>query len=348
LGILLEYPERKEAGNRTVVVSSHAKKSTIGIGFVGLGSFAESMLMPPLKAGKVDFIGVSTGTPVNAKSAAQKYGFRVCSTDSMEIINNPDVTAIFCASRHDSHARYVEAAITAGKPIFVEKPLCINRKQLSGIDKAIQLNNGRVMVGFNRRFSESFRAIKKFYNDRSEPMAITYRVNAGFIPKTSWIQDPAQGGRIIGEGCHFIDTMAYLTGSVPVRVYAEALSSPNREIIHHDNVVITVKFADGSVGVLEYFANGDPAVAKEFCQVFCENKVAVMNNFKTVELTVGKKTKTLSFDGSKGQREEVAATLDSIKNGKSMPISYEQIRGVTLATFAAEESLSTGSAVVIE
>lgn len=348
LGILLEYPERKEAGNRTVKVSSHSKKSSIGIGFVGLGSFAESMLMPPLKAGKVDFIGVSTGTPVNAKSAAQKYGFRVCSTDSMEIINNPDVNAIFCASRHDSHARYVQAAITAGKPIFVEKPLCVNRQELTEIDKVVTMNNGRVMVGFNRRFSESFRAVKKFYNDRSEPMAITYRVNAGFIPKTSWIQDSAQGGRIIGEGCHFIDTMAYLTGSVPVRVYAEALSSPNREIMHHDNVIITIKFADGSVGVLEYFANGDPSVAKEFCQVFCENKVAVMNNFKTAELTLGKKTKTLKFNGSKGQKEEVSATLEAIKSGSQMPISYEQIRGVTLATFAAEESLSTGLAVVIE
>ncbi|MFN8358420.1 MAG: bi-domain-containing oxidoreductase [Candidatus Kapaibacterium sp.] len=348
LGIVLDYPERKEALNRTVKVSNFEKKSSIGIGFVGLGSFAESMLMPPLKSAKVDFVGVSTGTPVNAKSAAQKYGFRVCSTDSMEIIKNKDVNAIFCASRHDSHARYVLAAIAERKPIFVEKPLCVNREQLTEIDAAVSANNGRVMVGFNRRFSESFRAIKKFYADRSEPMAITYRVNAGFIPKTSWIQDPNQGGRIIGEGCHFIDTMAYLTGSVPVKVYAEALSSPNREIMHHDNVIITIKFADGSVGVLEYFANGDPAVAKEFCQVFCENKVAVMNNFKTVELTLGKKTKTLNFDGSKGQREEVAATIEAIKSGKEMPISYEQIRGVTLATFAAEESMATGAAVVIE
>ncbi len=348
LGIVLDYPERKEALNRTVKVSNFEKKSSIGIGFVGLGSFAESMLMPPLKSAKVDFVGVSTGTPVNAKSAAQKYGFRVCSTDSMEIIKNKDVNAIFCASRHDSHSRYVLAAIAERKPIFVEKPLCVNREQLTEIDAAVSANNGRVMVGFNRRFSESFRAIKKFYADRSEPMAITYRVNAGFIPKTSWIQDPNQGGRIIGEGCHFIDTMAYLTGSVPVRVYAEALSSPNREIMHHDNVIITIKFADGSVGVLEYFANGDPAVAKEFCQVFCENKVAVMNNFKTVELTLGKKTKTLNFDGSKGQREEVAATIEAIKSGKEMPISYEQIRGVTLATFAAEESMATGAAVVIE
>ena len=113
-------------------------------------------------------------------------------------------------------------------------------------------------------------------------------------------------------------------------------------------MIITIKFADGSVGVLEYFANGDPAVAKEFCQVFCENKVAVMNNFKTVELTLGKKTKTLNFDGSKGQREEVAATIEAIKSGKEMPISYKQIRGVTLATFAAEESMATGAAVVIE
>jgi polar amino acid transport system substrate-binding protein len=342
LGIILTYPERKEAGKRVLQTKKYEPKSTIGIGFIGAGSFAQTMLIPPLKSQGVDFISVSTGTPVNAKSAAQKYGFSEAATDSMNVITHDKVSMIFCASRHDSHARYVQKAVEMKKPIFVEKPLCITREELEQIDIAVAHNAGRVMVGFNRRFSDSFVAIKKFFAHRSEPMSITYRVNAGFIPKSSWIQDPAQGGRIIGEGCHFIDCMAFLTGSVPIKVHAEQLSSRNREHAQQDNVSIIIRFADGSVGTLLYLANGDGSIDKEYCEVFCEGKTAIMNNFRNVILAQGKKQKTLSFDGLKGHREEIVATVAAIKKGESMPIDYATIRAVTLSTIAAVESLQTG------
>lgn len=342
LGLVLTYPERAEARKRTVNAKSYEPKSKVGVGFVGAGSFAQTMLIPPLKTEGVDFISVSTGTPVNAKSAAQKYGFMEAATDSMSVIDNKAVNMVFCASRHDSHARYVQKAVEMNKPVFVEKPLCINREELEQLDIAVAHNNGRVMVGFNRRFSASFGAIKKFFAHRSEPMSITYRVNAGFIPKSSWIQDPAQGGRIIGEGCHFIDCMAYLTGSVPIKVHAEQLSSKNREFAQQDNVSIVIRFADGSVGTLLYLANGDGSVDKEYCEVFCEGKTAIMNNFRNVVLAQGKKQKTLSFDGLKGHREEIAATIAAVKKGAPMPIDYETIRAVTLATIGAVESLGNG------
>lgn len=342
LGIVLTYPERKESSKKQLENKTYSKLSSVGVGFIGAGSFAQTMLLPPLKSASTDFVAVSTATPANAKSVAHKFGFARFSTDSESVISDKDTSFIVIASRHDSHAKYVEQAISAGKPVFVEKPLAITREQLSRIDEQISAANGRVMVGFNRRFSASFRTMKEFFGTRTDPMTMIYRVNAGTIPKTSWIQDPLQGGRIIGEGCHFIDCMTYLCGALPISVYAESISGNNREIANHDIVSITVKFADGSIGTLHYFANGDGAVGKEYCEAFCENKTAIMDNFAKVTLYQGKKQKVITMDGTKGHREEVSATVQAVKSGSAMPISYKELYAVTSATFAAEESLATG------
>ena len=178
-------------------------------------------------------------------------------------------------------------------------------------------------------------------------MIMNYRVNAGFIPPTHWLFTRENAGRIIGEACHFIDCMVYLTGSLPVQVYAESISSANIEAHNRDNAVITIKFADGSLGSIQYISNSDTALPKELCEVFCEGSSAIMNNFTTVELYRAGKVKKIAFDGKKGHREEVLATVEAIKSGKTMPIDYSEIRAITLATFAAEESMSSGMAVRI-
>jgi len=348
LGIVLNYPERENANNKTVVSKPEWKaKSQIGIGFIGAGSFAQNFLIPPLQSSVVDFVVVSTATPVNAVSVAKRFGFKFSTTDSSELINNPAVNLVFCASKHDSHAKYVVESISAGKPVFVEKPLAINSEELMQIDETVKKQNGNVMVGFNRRFSKSFTIISDFFKMRKDPMSVSYRVNAGHIPLNHWIQHPEQGGRIIGEACHFIDCMVYLTKALPVKIYAESISSDNKDIKNHDTVLITIKFSDGSIGSLEYFSNGDPSVPKEYCTVFCEGSVAIMNNFQTVELFRAGKNKKITLDGKKGHTEEVKAVVASIKEGKPFPISYEQIRAVTLATFAAELSLKNGMPVEI-
>jgi polar amino acid transport system substrate-binding protein len=213
--------------------------------------------------------------------------------------------------------------------------------QLDEIEEAINTNQGRVMVGFNRRFSAPFRAIADFYKNRTEPMIINYRINAGFINANHWLYTPENGGRIIGEVCHFIDCMVYLTQSLPVRIYAEAISSENRTNPNHSNVNISIKFTDGSIGMVSYCSNGDKSVAKEYCEVFCEQSTAIMNNFKTVELYRAGNVRKLKFDGSKGHKEEVEAFLKSVRTGDKMPISYTAIKAITLATFAAEESIQT-------
>lgn len=350
LGILLKYQDKsdKEIVRTFKSTAGNNKIEDIKIGFIGAGTFGQNYLLPAIKKTNSQLISVSTATPVNAKTVADKFGFINCSTDSLSIINDPNVNTVFCSSLHNSHSEYVLASVKAGKPIFIEKPLCVNREQLAEIDNAVIAHNGRIMVGFNRRFSKSFTAVKHFFSTKSSPMNIMYRVNAGTLPKTHWSYHPEQGnGRIIGEACHFIDCMCYLTGSVPVSVYAESLGSQDMNDYNYDNSSLVIKFADGSCGTLLYYANGDTSFAKEFCEVFCEGSLAVMNNFEEVKLIRNGKTKIHKFDGKKGHREEVAAVIHSIEAGEEMPISYGVIRKITLATFAAIESINSGNAVQI-
>ena len=349
LGILLKYKEGNVNLKRTIELPARINaQADINVGFIGAGSHAQFYILPNLKANDISLIGVSTSSPVESQSVAKKFGFHYSSTDSIELINNPAVNTVFCASWHNTHAQYVLESVKAGKPVYVEKPLAINPDELSEIDEAVRNYNGRVMVGFNRRFSESFREISKFFAYRKNPMFVSYRVNAGLIPKTHWIQLPEQGGRIIGEVCHFVDCIVYLTGSKPVHVFSESLSFSSYEAIDRDNIVVTIKFSDGSTGVINYLSNGDTSVDKEYCEVFCENSIAVMNNFVSVELVRGGKSNWKRFDGKKGHKEEIIATLDSIRQGKPMPITYDDIRAVTLTTFAIEESLSTGKIIEID
>ncbi len=346
-GVVLSYLHQEHTGNARIVPNlksqtSNLKSHHCHIGFIGAGSFAQAQLLPPLKSLKARMVAVATNTPITAKSVAERFGFENFATDAEEVIKHSDVTLLFCASRHESHAGYVIRAIEEEKPIFVEKPLAISHEQLVLIDAAIEQYNGHVMVGFNRRFSAPFKTIKEAFKNRVEPMAISYRVNAGYIPSDNWVQEPLQGGRIIGEGCHFIDCMVFLTDALPVSVYAEAISTANGKAQGHDTVIITIKFSDGSIGTLQYFANGDSAVPKEYCEVFCGGKTAIMNNFKTVEIAQGKRIKSYSFNGTKGHQEEIRETIGSLQREGRFPIEYNVLRSVTLATFAAEVSLQTG------
>jgi polar amino acid transport system substrate-binding protein len=350
LGILLHYSGNDNTTSKTVqLTGEYSKIDKVSIGFLGAGTFAQNYLLPPLKDTSVQLHSVSTASSVNAMTIAKRFGFLNASTDSEAIINNREINAIFCATRHDLHSKYVIEAVRASKPVFVEKPLAVNVEQLLEIDRAVAEYEGRIMVGFNRRFSKPFVDIKNFFAKRNDPMTVSYRVNAGIPPKTFWVFNPEQGGgRIIGEACHFIDTMCFLTDALPVRVYAECISSDNDMVFNYDNVVITIKFSDGSVGSLQYFANGDSALSKEYCEVHCENTSAVMNNFELVDYYKNSKHIKKTYNGKKGHNEEVVATLEAMRQGKELPINYETIRKVTLATFAAVESLKTSFAVELK
>ncbi len=347
LGIALTYKDDAKLDTLISVRPKTVSPTNPSLGFIGAGSFAQAQLLPPLRSLGVQFAGVSTSNPANALSVAKHFGFGFSGTNSEEIIKHPNTNMIFCATRHDSHAKYVLSSIEAEKPIFVEKPLCINREELQSINEAVHAKNGQVMVGFNRRFSKPFQDIKQFFSSCTSPLSMMYRINAGAIPLSSWIQDPLQGGRIIGEACHFIDCMVYLTGAKPVEVFAKALSHESRHIAHHDSAHIMIRFSDGSIGTILYLANGDASLPKEYCEVFAEGKSAIMNNFTSVTFASGKKSKVRSYDGKKGHAEEVSAFVNAVKQGKPMPISFQEIMQVSETSIAAVESMQNGLLITI-
>lgn len=349
IGIILQYPERSESLVRTVQVHpAKAGSGALGVAYIGAGNFAQSYLLPPTQKAGARMVAVATSTAVNARSVAEKFGFQQATTDVEAVLANPEVNAVFIATRHDTHGDYVARSLQAGKQVFVEKPLAINREELEKIRELAEQGRDRVMVGFNRRFSKPLVDIRKMFANCGEPLAMMYRVNAGFIKPDNWIQAPAQGGRIIGEGCHFIDCMQFMTGGArPISVYAAAIGSSNTQVRNADNVSITIRFSDGSIGTLLYLANGDPSVPKEYFEVFGAGMTAIMQNFATVAISRGRKTKVEKYNGDKGHSEEVAQTIGAMKSGGPMPISFQSLHDTTIATIAALESLATGEVMRI-
>ena len=249
-------------------------------------------------------------------------------------------------TRHDTHAELVIKALKAGKNVFVEKPLAINSAQLSAVSKQLKANSQLLTVGFNRRFAPLAQKLFAFIKDHTEPMHIHYRVNAGYLPLNHWAQDPnIGGGRIIGEGCHFIDFITFLVGTAPVSVTAYAL--PDQGKYREDNVSMTFAFEDGSVGVVDYLANGDKSFPKERVEVFCGGKIAVLDDFRALELIENGNRKTIKGAQDKGWKYEWIAFTKSIREGGEPPIPYEQLIGVTKASFAAVDSMRNRSNISI-
>ena len=295
--------------------------------------------------------GVCTSNGLNAKNVARKFGFEFASTDPREIYAAKNIDTVFIATRHNLHASLCVEAIKHHKHVFVEKPLALNEAGLREIvtahDSAKKQSHLRLMVGFNRRFSPSVRKLKEFFANAAEPMVVNYRVSAGFLPKDHWVHDPIEGGgRIIGEVCHFIDTIQYLTNGEPVSVYAQALSLTGART-QSDNVAITIRLSNGSVGVITYLANGDSALPKERIEAFCGGKTAVLDNFKTLEMYSGgtrRVQETLSVD--KGHKTEVEEFITSIHLANDL-IPFQSLVATTRATFRIVESLETGLPVKV-
>jgi polar amino acid transport system substrate-binding protein len=349
--VLLEYPERDDASRATRVdlaSPSPVPAADVAVGFLGAGNFAQSYLLPPLVKAGVPLRGVATSRPVSASSVAGKFGFAFAATDPAEVVEDDATTAVFIATRHDSHAGYVTEALAAGRHVFVEKPLAVTPEQLASVTEAAAAAVERglyLAVGFNRRFSQPFRDIQAFFAGRREPMAITYRINAGRIPHTSWIQASDQGGRIVGEGCHFVDVFQALTGARPQRVFAQAAQSHNVEAAGEDTATIVIVFDDGSIATLLYLANGDESVPKEWCEVSAGGKTAVMQNFTRVELHEGRSRSRRKYSGDKGHAEEVADFLAVVRGRSARTFGVESLVDTTAVTFAAVESIRTNEPV---
>lgn len=326
-----------------VSVQSNAV-STINIGFIGAGSFAQSYLIPYTKKEGASLDTVVTTKGITAKNVASKFGFNKASSEARDILDNDQINTVFIATPHNSHAPYTMEALKAGKNVFVEKPLAMNYDELEEVKKVYLESNRKLMVGFNRRFSPIAEKIKSEFVGNGEPKVVNIRVNAGFLPKDHWTQHKEiGGGRIIGEMCHFIDLMQYFTDAKPVKVYAASIKTDNQNLTSEDNISITVSFSDGSIGNLLYLGNGDKSLPKELIEVFSGGKVGRIHDFRKGDLHKGNKLIKLKLDG-KGHKQEVEAFLKSLKETTEAPIPFESIYLTTLTTFKVLDSLATGMA----
>ncbi|OGO76151.1 MAG: hypothetical protein A3K45_06465 [Chloroflexi bacterium RIFOXYC12_FULL_59_14] len=351
LGVLLTYPEEKKkeesdalslskGGKKVEFPHVEGQKSNVKLGVIGAGNFATGVLLPAIKkAGGISLIGIASAGGLHAQVAGKKFGFQYAASDDEEILNDPNINTVAILTRHDSHADLVVKALKVGKNVFVEKPLAINSNQLSVISKQLlKTKNGLLMTGFNRRFSPLAQSLSSFLSPRNEPLHVHYRVNTGYIPLNHWTQDEALGGgRVIGEACHFIDLLTFLVGEAPVSVTAHAL--PDNGKYREDNVSMTFTFPDGSIGVVDYLANGDKSFPKERVEVFCAGAIAVLDDFRILQMVKDGKKKEERRAQDKGWTDEWKAFTQSIREGGAPPIPYEQLIGVTKSTFAAVESL---------
>ncbi|MBN2589428.1 MAG: bi-domain-containing oxidoreductase [Sedimentisphaerales bacterium] len=348
LGIVLKYDIQKPIKRQKIEIKNAAKEAKVNVAFVGAGSYAQQNLLPNIQLNKSDVscVGIMSNSGTTSKRVAEKFGFQFCTSESSEIFDNKTINTVFVTTRHDSHAQYVRQAITAGKHVFVEKPLCLTIEDLDGIQQLYNdsKHNRQLMVGFNRRFAPLTVELKKHLD--GGPISMLYRVNAGKIPKDHWIQDPKTGGgRIIGEVCHFIDLMTWFCNSVPKQVHAVAIPDPSGL---NDTVCINLQFANGSIGTINYFANGSKEMPKEYIEVYSGGIVGTIHDFKMMELySKGKPNRKKGFVQDKGQKDMVHAFLERIKEGGLPLIPVEEIFSVMRATFAVKESLSTRQAIVL-
>ena len=324
---------------------------SIGLGVLGAGSFAQNTLLPALKTiPGVSFIGVCNATGPRSRSAAEKFGFSYCSNSQAELLQDPKIKAVLIATRHNLHASQSLAALRAGKAVFCEKPLCLNEGELAALVVAADEDNAPLlMVGFNRRFAPMAVQLKQFLSENHEPLAIHYRVNAGYIPADHWVNDPEQGGgRILGEVCHFVDFLCFLAGACPVEVQAQAVGNPGQYSM--DNVVASLKFANGTLGTISYLANGDKSASKERVEVFGGGSVAILEDFRRLELIRnGRKQITRARWGQdKGHQAEMQAFVDALRGKTPAPIRFDRIVGSTLATLRLQNSCQTGQPLAVD
>jgi predicted dehydrogenase/threonine dehydrogenase-like Zn-dependent dehydrogenase len=354
LGVLLTYPGVHSAGATVVLTPrfSSDKRSNVALSVIGAGNFATSTLLPVLQSlGGVDFLGVCSCSGAHARQAAKQFNFQYCTTDPEQIVKDPRCDAVVIATRHHLHARQVIEATQAGKHVFCEKPLCMHKGELTAILRAYAASTRQpvLTVGFNRRFSPMALRLKAFFSEVQEPLMLNYRVNAGSLVRDHWVNDHDQGGgRIIGELCHFVDLLIFLTASIPVKVYARPLRETER--YSGDNASALIDFENGSQATINYVANGDRTFSKERLEVFGGGSAAVLEDFRRLELfRHGRKEALRSrWRQDKGHKAELRAFLDATKKGNGIPIPLYEIIATTLTTFCVKDCLASAEPVGVE
>ncbi|EKD45525.1 MAG: hypothetical protein ACD_69C00251G0001, partial [uncultured bacterium] len=349
LGILLQYTSDVARRNVKQVSLRHDVSFDIAkpvIGFIGAGNYASRILIPALKAASRQLHTIVTAGGVSGVIHGKKAGFAEASTDVDTMLADPSINTVVIVTRHNTHAGLVVKALNAGKHVFVEKPLAINIDELTEIERTYKNaqdsgKNLHLMVGFNRRFAPQIQKMKTLLQTVNEPKSFIMTMNAGAILAKHWTQDKEiGGGRIIGEACHFIDLMRFLSGSEITNIQCCCMGNNSSVAITEDKATITISFADGSFGTIHYLANGAASFPKERIEVFTAGRVLQLDNFRKLNGFGWPGFKKMNlWRQNKGQNECMDAFLNSIENGKDAPIPINEIFEVARVTIETAESL---------
>lgn len=361
LGVVIEYsggeaelPALAVVPEPATVSPRPAEAAGVSVGLLGAGVFAAGTLVPAVKASSnTVLVAVCAATGSHAQHVQRKFGFGHCTTDEGQLIHDPGVNAVVIATRHHLHAKQVMAALAAGKHVFCEKPLCLSEDELRSIVGGYlgipSAQRPALMVGFNRRFAPMTARMKSFLAPITEPLALHYRINAGYLPADHWVNDREQGGgRILGEVCHFVDLLMFLASSPIVEVEARPLGNSGR--YSGDNVLVSLRFHNGSEGTISYLANGDRAFSKERIEVFGGGSTAFLEDFRRLELVRGGRKETIHsrWRQDKGHRGEWNAFSQSVLRQNEAPIRFEELVCSTLATLRIDESAATGKRLAVD
>lgn len=335
---ILKYPEDTPQNRVVNVVDQHVANGCGKIGIIGAGNYTSATVVPCLKKAKANIKYIASAGGLTAKVMAKKAGAEMATSDYREILKDPEVGMVIITTRHNLHAPMVKEVLEAGKSVFVEKPLCLKPEELDEITEAYKKagNGVTLTVGYNRRFSPYAVKLKQLIGDG--PKNIIATMNAGFIPADMWVHDlEVGGGRIIGEACHFIDLCSYLAGSKVKAVCMNALGENPQE--NTDNATILLKYENGTNAVINYFANGSKSYPKERIEVFSQERVFILDNWRKLEGFGAKGFSKMKGSMDKGQKDEFRMLNERLQNGGESLIPFESIENTTKATFAAIQSL---------
>jgi predicted dehydrogenase/threonine dehydrogenase-like Zn-dependent dehydrogenase len=363
LGVVLKYPEEARVEPARIRVGAAAERGAdqasgsagkargsavagVGIGLIGAGAFAQGVLVPALKKLDVALLGVSSAGGVTARKTAEDHGFSYLASSPEEILADPETAAVVIATRHGDHARLATEALRAGKAVFVEKPLALTDQELDQVMDAAR-GGPQLMVGYNRRFAPATVFLRDRLGGLPGGKVVHVRANAGYIPPDSWVHDPVEGGgRLIGEGCHFIDLALFLAGSPAVRVETVALAGDDPAAALQDNFVVTLRCADGSVASVLYTAKGSARSGKERVEMFAGGWTGVIDDFRSAEVH-GRKRERWNGKQDKGHARELEAFVAAVRHGGTSPIPLAELEHSSRVTLVAAASLRAGQGLEV-
>ena len=342
IAVVLTYPRGAGPGlpSRTVqVTAASPREGAVRVGVLGAGAFASGTLLPLLAGAgpAVRLLAIASARGASARHLAARFHFERATTDGDALLRDPDLDAVYILTRHAQHAAQATAALAAGKHVFVEKPPALSEDELVPLLEAARASGRLLMPGYNRRFAPLALELRQHFAGRRAPLFLQVRVNAGPLPADHWLRDPREGGRLLGEACHFVDLCAFLCGALPRSVYALGAG---------DDVSLTLRFGDGSSATIAYVASSDASAGKERVEVLGDDAFGLLDDFRRLELRRGgARTAARGKLQDKGHRAATAAFLAAVKAGGPCPIALDELAAVSRATFAALESLRSGEVV---